>query len=71
MVLILKLDYFDHEAIISVLYFKYRQPRPFWVNPDIQMLEWTCYTEYGSPSGHSALVIVLLDFFVRFGCRWR
>lgn len=35
------------------------------------MLEWTCYTEYGNPSGHSALVIVLLDFFVRFGCKWR
>lgn len=34
------------------------------------MLEWTCYTEYGSPSGHSALVIVLLDFLTRFACRW-
>lgn len=34
------------------------------------MLEWTCYTEYGAPSGHSALAIVLLDFLVRFVCRW-
>lgn len=30
------------------------------------MLEWTCYTEYGSPSGHSMLAIVLLEFLVRF-----
>lgn len=30
------------------------------------MLEWTCYTEYGSPSGHSMLSIVLLEFLVRF-----
>jgi membrane-associated phospholipid phosphatase len=30
------------------------------------MLDWTCYTEYGSPSGHSMLSIVLLEFLVRF-----
>ncbi|MBS1889857.1 MAG: phosphatase PAP2 family protein [Actinobacteria bacterium] len=33
------------------------------------MLEWTCYTEYGSPSGHSMLSIVLLEFLVRFMTR--
>lgn len=30
------------------------------------MLEWTCYTEYGSPSGHAMLSIVLFEFLVRF-----
>lgn len=56
--------------MVSLLKQVYQQPRPFWVSKDVQMLEWTCYTEYGSPSGHSALAIVLLDFLVRFACRW-
>jgi membrane-associated phospholipid phosphatase len=30
------------------------------------MLEWTCYTEYGMPSGHSMMAIILMEFIVRF-----
>ena len=70
LVLIFELDDISFETSISVRSILFRQPRPFWVNPDVQMLEWNCYTEYGSPSGHSALVIVLLDFLVRFTFRW-
>lgn len=33
------------------------------------MLEWTCYTQYGMPSGHAMLGIVLLQFVVRFFSR--
>jgi membrane-associated phospholipid phosphatase len=64
------LDNFNIKANFSVNLDLYRQPRPYWLSSEVKMLEWTCYTEYGNPSGHSALVIVLLDFLVRFGCRW-
>ena len=33
------------------------------------MLEWTCYTEYGCPSGHSMLGIILIEFIIRFFAR--
>jgi hypothetical protein len=33
------------------------------------MIEWTCYTEYGMPSGHSMLAIVLMEFILRFFAR--
>ena len=36
------------------------QPRPCWVSTNVKMLSWTCYMDYGSPSGHSMLAIVLL-----------
>ena len=35
------------------------------------MKEWTCYTEYGMPSGHSMLAIVLMEFIIRFFARTR
>ena len=53
----------------EVLYYAYRQARPYWVSSDIKMLEWTCYTEYGLPSGHSMLAIVLLEFLCRLAIR--
>lgn len=33
------------------------------------MLEWTCYTEFGCPSGHSMMGIILLEFMLRFFAR--
>lgn len=33
------------------------------------MLEWTCYTEYGLPSGHSMLGLILMQFVLRFFAR--
>lgn len=33
------------------------------------MFEWTCYTEFGCPSGHSMMGIILLEFIVRFFAR--
>jgi len=52
--------------VLSLLKQVIQQPRPYWVNTQIKMLEWTCYTEYGSPSGHAMLSIVLFEFLVRF-----
>lgn len=38
-----------------------RQARPYWIKESgMKMLEWTCYTEYGMPSGHSMLGLVLM-----------
>ena len=48
----------------------YSQARPYWIaGSGVQMLEWTCYTEYGCPSGHSMLGIVLIEFIIRFFAR--
>jgi len=33
------------------------------------MIEWTCYTEFGMPGGHSMLAIVLMEFILRFFAR--
>jgi membrane-associated phospholipid phosphatase len=33
------------------------------------MLEWTCYSEFGCPSGHAMLGLLLLEFIVRFFIR--
>jgi membrane-associated phospholipid phosphatase len=33
------------------------------------MLEWTCYSEFGSPSGHSMLGLILMEFIARFFMR--
>ena len=33
------------------------------------MLEWTCYSQYGCPSGHSMLGIILIEFIIRFFAR--
>lgn len=33
------------------------------------MLEWTCYSEFGCPSGHSMLGLILMEFIVRFFIR--
>ncbi len=33
------------------------------------MLEWTCYTEYGCPSGHAMMGVILMEFIVRFFAR--
>ena len=33
------------------------------------MLEWVCYTEYGCPSGHSMLGLVIIEFLIRYCAR--
>lgn len=38
----------------------HHDPRPFWVNEDIDPVK--CYTEYGNPSGHS----VCASFFAMY-----
>ena len=46
---------------LGIMKMAIHQPRPFWVpGNNIQMNSWTCYMDYGSPSGHSMLAIVLL-----------
>ena len=43
------------------------QARPYWMGGShVDMLEWTCYTEYGCPSGHSMLGLILIEFIIRF-----
>ena len=34
------------------------------------MESWTCYTEFGCPSGHSWMGLVLMEYLVRFFGRW-
>jgi sphingosine-1-phosphate phosphatase 1 len=30
------------------------------------MWEWTCYTEFGCPSGHAMLGLVLIEFIIHY-----
>lgn len=65
------LDSFYSQVSHSVLQFLYRQPRPFWqAGSGIVMESWTCYTEFGCPSGHSWMGLVLMEYIVRFYARW-
>jgi len=68
-----------HPAIMGALHIKgadtvfhylFSQPRPYWIaGAGVKMLEWTCYSEYGCPSGHSMLGLVLMEFILRFFAR--
>jgi len=55
------LDSFHPQRTYSVNMTIFSQPRPYW-NPiaGVKMLEWTCYSEYGCPSGHSMLGLILM-----------
>lgn len=58
------------KSLIQYYYFLFRQARPYWIAASgVQMLEWTCYTEYGCPSGHAMMGIILMEFIVRFFAR--
>lgn len=46
--------------LMTVIKAMYHEARPFWYST-IQQLEWTCPREYGNPSGHSWLVVVLYE----------
>lgn len=48
-------------VLLSFLKEIIHQARPYWMKGSgVKMLEWTCYTEYGCPSGHSMLGLVLI-----------
>jgi hypothetical protein len=44
---------------MTILKAAYHEARPFWYSKSINQLEWTCPREYGNPSGHSWLCVVL------------
>ena len=47
--------------LLGILKMAIHQPRPFWLpTSQVQSHSWVCYTDYGNPSGHSMLAIVLL-----------
>lgn len=47
--------------ILGILKMAIHQARPFWVpGSDVKMESWHCYTDYGCPSGHAMLAIILL-----------
>ena len=46
-------------GIVNVTKMAYVQPRPFWVEPAIEMKEISCSKEYGNASGHSFLAACL------------
>ena len=48
--------------ICSILKIFYNDPRPYWVDNEVEAKE--CYSEYGNPSGHSMMSILL------FGMIW-
>lgn len=41
----------------SIVKIIYHDPRPYWTNHEVQAFE--CYSEFGNPSGHSMLSILL------------
>lgn len=47
--------------VCSVLKIIYHDPRPYWENSDVEAKE--CYSEYGNPSGHSMMSILLFGMF--------
>lgn len=48
----------------------FSQARPYWVpNNSIESLEWNCYYEYGCPSGHSMMGLIIMEFILRFFSR--
>ena len=56
-------------AMMNVTKLWYHQPRPFWVDEEIQAFD--CTTQFGNPSGHSlfsmgAALTLWLDFNERF-----
>ena len=56
--------------LLSIIKVSVAQPRPFWIQGSgIQMKSWTCYTEYGCPSGHSWMGLVLLEYLLRLLAR--
>lgn len=62
--------FFGLAWLLGMLKMAIHQARPFWVpGTRVAMESWTCYTDYGCPSGHSMLAIVLLEFLLRFFCR--
>jgi len=48
--------------LCSILKIFYHDPRPYWVNSQVEAK--VCYSEYGNPSGHSMMSILL------FGMIW-
>lgn len=53
----------------------FQDPRPFWVYPQILQLQWGCTQQYGFPSGHSWVSVIvfepILADFVGYGpFRW-
>ena len=56
------LYFFMITYLCSILKLIYHDPRPYWVSSKVQAFE--CYSEYGNPSGHSMMSIVL------FGVIW-
>lgn len=55
--------------LLGILKMAIHQARPYWVEADVQMKSWTCFTDFGCPSGHSMLAIVILEFILRFFAR--
>ncbi len=46
----------------SVLKALFADPRPFWVDTQVDEWEWVCYMEYGNPSGHAFLSPLLYEW---------
>ena len=45
---------------LGIMKMSIHQPRPYMIpGTHVKMESWTCYTDYGSPSGHAMLAIVL------------
>ena len=48
--------------LINVSKQAYQDPRPFWVKTQIQELDWIgCSSQYGFPSGHSWISLLLYE----------
>lgn len=46
--------------LLGILKLAIQQARPYWLNEGVLMKSWTCFTDYGCPSGHSMLAIIIL-----------
>lgn len=56
--------------LLGILKMAIHQARPYWVEySGVEMKSWTCFTDFGCPSGHSMLAIVILEFILRFFAR--
>lgn len=50
--------------LMSLMKASFQEPRPFWYSDEVRELEWGCPDEFGNPSGHSWLVVVIYEPFI-------
>ena len=51
--------------LASILKSVTAEPRPYMVATDVRRWDWVCYMEFGMPSGHCFLGVVLMEFVTR------